>query len=332
VSGPGARDASAARGRPNRLLWCAFAFQTAVCVGLGVYCVHLLSLAKPDPPQAQQAQISDGPGAATFMTAPENASNSAAGAGQSPAAADPPAGVKEPPPATAQAAKTPPQFAAKADKEMPLVDDPPALAAEKPPRPPEVVTPGPQKADNVTTAPVWVDAAKGPFCRGDLEVTLKVAFHDSPGYFTATGGSKNLLKVCQLVVLEIANSHPTQLRPFTSWQKSGGATLKDEHGNSYAQVLPQGAVQMGIFSEQNYFQFTGSDISPERKVQDLLVFRAPVKQAEHLYLELPAANVGGGEPIRLHLTRAIFDRKLNAPGPIIRPEVKMQGVLGGGGK
>jgi hypothetical protein len=192
-------------------------------------------------------------------------------------------------------------------------------AAETPAPPPAVKKALPKKAEGAVATPAWADAAKKPVRLGDLELTVKVAFADSPGYFNAAGGSANVGQVCQLLILEIANTHKTKVRPYASWQQTGGATMKDEHGNQYAQVRPPGAVQMGIFSEQNYFQFTESEIRPDTKVLDMLVFRLPVKQADHLYIELSGANVGT-EPIRLHLTREFFDRKMNAPGPLIRPK------------
>lgn len=104
------------------------------------------------------------------------------------------------------------------------------------------------------------------------------------------------------IALTITNTGTTKKLDYATWRgamfETGrtAATLTDELGNSYRRIRFSETGQI-VGASKNH-----DSVYPGQSIKDVLIFEAPVAAAKELRLELPGANVGGEDSIRLKLT------------------------------
>lgn len=136
----------------------------------------------------------------------------------------------------------------------------------------------------------------------DLKLTLVGASIAKPIIIDGFDGGKNFGEK-EVLILKIKCSNITSNKKieYNTWRGQGfsirkdTATLEDNNGNRYRLIsygsmdYPLGAIR---FSESIY---------PGKDIEDILIFELPVNNCEHLFLTLPAKNIGAKEDIHLKL-------------------------------
>jgi hypothetical protein len=97
------------------------------------------------------------------------------------------------------------------------------------------------------------------------------------------------------VVFQIANNNPRTQPVYTTWRdKYNSATLRDDLGNTYAQLRPSlGQLpEIGVESER---------LLNGEVVSDTVHFEKPVPAAKDLYLAVPLSNIGHDGSLTFHV-------------------------------
>jgi hypothetical protein len=151
----------------------------------------------------------------------------------------------------------------------------------------------------------WVDASQDAVEQDAIRVTVrevavrKVELNDIL--------DKSESQEAQLViVLTIENKHASAKREYQTWRDdsfsftSDAAALTDNFGNRYRRVnFGLGTYPVGSVKQSE-------SIYPGKSITDVLIFQPPVDNAEHLRLELPAANFGGSGMLRLQIPKSMI--------------------------
>jgi hypothetical protein len=160
------------------------------------------------------------------------------------------------------------------------------------------VTPVPTASP--TPAEVWTPTTT-PVRQGDVQIRVlwamvaKVPLREEIG--DGTGSSKEPMLG---IKIEITNISQTKKVEYKTWAGADFtmdrdfATVADDFGNRYKRV------NFGI-STKPVGRTEQDSIYPSKSVSDLLIFEPPIKGAQYLNLELPAANFGGEGMIRLQI-------------------------------
>lgn len=119
-----------------------------------------------------------------------------------------------------------------------------------------------------------------------------------------TTSEKTTLKI----VVWIKNNHPNKIVNYTPWGGKQFARpgelgrIRDEFGNTYSNFRP-------AFGLEFRAQLTSiTRVDPGSKVEDIVVFDAPIAKAKDLTLTLPVRNLGqSGPDMQFTLPRSFFD-------------------------
>jgi hypothetical protein len=108
-----------------------------------------------------------------------------------------------------------------------------------------------------------------------------------------------------LLELRVTNRSETRKLDFTGWSNEldfigPKCSLMDEHGNTYAQM------KAGL-GEMREGPVSHATVAPRSVMTDLLVFELPVKAANELHLEIPAAPLGGDGWYRFSIPKQMWD-------------------------
>jgi hypothetical protein len=147
----------------------------------------------------------------------------------------------------------------------------------------------------------WMDAAQGVWKQGDVQLRVLSV---QVGRVPLKGAGANKVKPASSLVVRFRVRNQGAGRAFTyeGWAKdSKGAapTLKDDQENTYALRDFGAGVQVSG-------QVSRAVLAPGSFVDDLLVFEPPEPGVEALFLELPAAALGGTGSFKLRMNRADF--------------------------
>lgn len=151
----------------------------------------------------------------------------------------------------------------------------------------------------------WVTAPT-PAKLGDVIVIVRTAKIDRVPLKVIQGEGQSEEPML-MVNLEITNTNPNRKIDYKSWAgqsisfQRDFATLKDNNGNNYKRI------SFGL-SERPIGRSDSDSIYPEKALGDVLVFEMPLKTAETLDLELPAANVGEKGSFRIRIPAAMIER------------------------
>jgi len=145
---------------------------------------------------------------------------------------------------------------------------PPGKASTVPPRDP--------------SAPLWIDASRGPWTHGDVTVKIRSASIARARVVDVAKRIAESQDEYLLIAIELTNHSKTRKIEYTSWSLRGERPqLADDLGNKY---LLQAAPAGGLFEGQQ----RNKSLYPEKSLEDLLVCEPPVPRAKWLRLQLPA--------------------------------------------
>lgn len=106
--------------------------------------------------------------------------------------------------------------------------------------------------------------------------------------------------------LTIKNESPTRKIQYSGWgtvpefaRNRNAASMRDNFGNAH--MMPRWGFGLKVAE-----QIQSKSLFPEATTQDLLVFDEPVKRAEYLNLELPAAAVGESGVFRFRIDKSVW--------------------------
>jgi hypothetical protein len=146
---------------------------------------------------------------------------------------------------------------------------------------------GPEPSDDAATAEAKV---------GDITVTVAdVRVRGFDGYRPdgrAFLGDSDRLHI----VLTLTNGGGRTVK-YTCWHLARGVRLKDDLGHTYPELsikTPEGGP-----ARINLQLVKGADLEPGKPVKETLVFEGPEPKTKHLFLTLPAANLGGSGLFKL---------------------------------
>jgi len=152
------------------------------------------------------------------------------------------------------------------------------------------------------------DASKESIVRGDVKIKVASAVVGkvpvrSLGH--STQSEKDLLQI----KIEISNGSEAKKLDYLGWGahefsilNDASASLRDSAGNEYR------TVHFGFGREVEGQVRASESIYPREKVSDLLIFEIPVEQADWLFLDLPAKNIGGTGVVRFKIPKSMVKR------------------------
>jgi hypothetical protein len=139
----------------------------------------------------------------------------------------------------------------------------------------------------------WVDAAKEPIRRGDVEVRVVQAGPGRPALFAERGAARRTFKNDVLLIkLGLKNVGGKPQADYAPWSmRTGGVSMRDNVGR----IIRMASVRdRGLFAEG---QQEAATVPIEDSVEDLLVFQLPVEKFRSLRLELSGVALGQAEPL-----------------------------------
>jgi hypothetical protein len=116
-----------------------------------------------------------------------------------------------------------------------------------------------------------------------------------------------------IVVLRIKNTNPNRIINVSS--QSGSTKVTDEFGNAYfeSQVLKQSGqgIWHPIPGHTGLIEQREVRLRSDSPTTDVVIFERPVVGATRLVIDLDAAKYGGEGVIRLTITKAVWEKKLD---------------------